>query len=131
MIRDSLTYVDVFSQELVRDAVLVDNVVVHAGAGGGCSEEEAKKSAAILAMISNNNLEARAVRLFFQDSMMQASKSYSKASLLLSQILEYPSMPVTSFIRPRNLENTHPPLKAPTGFFTGATTASCLSAALV
>ena len=27
--------------------------------------------------------------------------------------------------------STHPPLKAPTGFFTGATTVSCLSTALV
>jgi hypothetical protein len=30
-----------------------------------------------------------------------------------------------------NKSSTHPPLKAPTGFLTGAMTASCLSAALV
>jgi hypothetical protein len=40
------TYVDVLGQELVRDAVLVDDIVVHAGAscGRACEKsEEAKK----------------------------------------------------------------------------------------
>lgn len=38
------TYVDVFSEQLVGDAVLPKDVVVHARARGGRSEEESEES---------------------------------------------------------------------------------------
>lgn len=38
------TYVDIFSQELVRNAVLVDDIVVHAGARRRRTEKEAEQS---------------------------------------------------------------------------------------
>jgi hypothetical protein len=38
------TYVDVFGQELVRYAVFINDIVVHAGAGRGCTGEEAEES---------------------------------------------------------------------------------------
>jgi hypothetical protein len=38
------TYVYVFGQELVRYAVLIHDIVVHAGAGRGGTGEEAEKS---------------------------------------------------------------------------------------
>jgi len=38
------TYVDILGQKLVRYAVLVDDIVVHAGAGSRRSGEETKQS---------------------------------------------------------------------------------------
>lgn len=38
------TYVDVFRQQLVRNTVFVDDIIVHAGAGGCRSEKESKQS---------------------------------------------------------------------------------------
>lgn len=40
-----MTYIDILSQKLIRDAVFVDDIVVHAGTGSCRSEEEAKESA--------------------------------------------------------------------------------------
>lgn len=34
------TYVDVLGQQLVRDLVLIDDIVVECGASGGCANEE-------------------------------------------------------------------------------------------
>jgi hypothetical protein len=42
--RSRPTYVDILSQQLVRNAVFVDDIVVHAGAGGRRAEEESKQS---------------------------------------------------------------------------------------
>jgi hypothetical protein len=38
------TYVDILGQKLVGDAVLIDNIVVHAGACGRSAEKEAEQS---------------------------------------------------------------------------------------
>jgi hypothetical protein len=38
------TYVDVLGQKLVRNAVFVDDIVVHAGAGRGCTCEETEQA---------------------------------------------------------------------------------------
>lgn len=38
-----IAYIDVLSQELVRYAVFVDDIVVHASSGSGRAREEAEK----------------------------------------------------------------------------------------
>jgi len=40
-----MTYIDILSQKLIRDAVFVNDIVVHAGAGSRRSEEETEESA--------------------------------------------------------------------------------------
>lgn len=43
-LHSTLQRIDVLGEQLVADAVLVDNVVVHAGAGGRGTEQEAEES---------------------------------------------------------------------------------------
>lgn len=43
-LHSTLQRVNVLGEQLVADAVLVDNIVVHAGAGGRGAEEETKES---------------------------------------------------------------------------------------
>lgn len=51
-----MTYVDIFGQELIRDAVFIDDIVVHASAGRRRTEEEAEKTVGRLAFLSNDSL---------------------------------------------------------------------------
>jgi hypothetical protein len=95
-----MTYIDVLSQKFIRDAVLVNDIIVHAGAGGRRSEEEAEQSATTLL-------------------------ATARFCTIASHVP--PSAPRSLITRKTW---THPPLKAPTGFLIGAaaTTSTRLTA---
>lgn len=116
------TYIDVLGQKLVRYAVFVDDIVVHAGAGSCRTHEETEKSGSI--------------QLCCPIDMVVCGLSGAGDSMLQQNIViavatcKHLQRPVPLF-HSRNTEFTDPPLKAPTGFLTGAITASALNTALV
>jgi hypothetical protein len=80
------TYIDIFCQKLVRDAVFVNDIVVHAGAGGCRAEEETEKSGLMLGTFSLyavDRFEALLLLLSQIRGHRRSSLSYMRNSLTL------------------------------------------------
>jgi hypothetical protein len=119
---ESGAYVDVFGQELVGNAVFIDDIVVHAGAGCCRTEKETEESVC---------RSAECVPASALNPVYCVPHSSCLPRSMLTCLYTPPR--ILKFAADGKIvkEDTHPPLKAPTGFLTGATTASCLNTALV